>query len=102
MKSQENMIKAWATDPDVSLEEMYSRAAARGYTDYIVERREVLIGFIHDNIKRNMKVAPLLASIENARWADYYAFDMTSYSNLPAKSIYTKEELAEALGVSHG
>ena len=99
MKSQEEMLKMWVSDPDVSLEEMFIRAYRKGYTDYVVERRETLMEYVHDNIKRNMKVAPLLASIENARWADYYEFDVTSYSYLPAKPIYTKEELAEALGV---
>ena len=98
MLSQEEMLKTWVSDPDVSLKDMYLLAAENGYTDYVVERRETLMAYVHANIRRNMKVVPLLESIENNRWADFYAFDVTSCSNLPAKPIYTKEELAEALG----
>ena len=44
-----------------------------------------------------MLVVVLLASIENNTWADFFVFDVTGWSNNPAKPIYTKEELAEVL-----
>ena len=97
MKAREARLQSWLHDPDVTIEEMYARAERRGYTKYIVETQDSLIAFVEDNIKRGMKVTPLIASIENNAWADYYAFDVTSYSNLPAKPIYTKQELLEAL-----
>ena len=57
--------------------------------------------YIHECIKQHTKVALLLASIENNTLADFYAFNITEhagYANLPAKPIYTKEDLAKALG----
>ena len=97
MKSQEEMIRMWVSDPDLSLEDMYDNAAEQGMTDYRVESRETLENYIIDHIKQGFKVAPLLASIENNTWADLYVFDVTGWSNNPAKPIYTKEELAEVL-----
>ena len=96
--SQEKMLKAWVSDPELTLEEMYDKCDDEGWTNYNVESIELLEQYIIEHIKQGVNVAPLLASIENNR-ADYYAFDTRGWSNLPAKPIYTKEELAKALGV---
>ena len=97
MKLQEEMIRMWVSDPDLSLEDMYDNATENDMTNYLVERRETLENYIIDRIKQCFKVAPLLASIENNTWADFFVFDVTGWSNNPAKPIYTKEELAQVL-----
>ena len=98
-KIREGMLKAWLTDTDVSLDEMYLNACQNGYTNCIVEPRGTLEEFVVKNIKNGFRVAPLLASMENCE-ADYFVFDVTGFSSTPAKPIYTKRELAEALGVT--
>jgi hypothetical protein len=85
MGAREARIKSWA------------ECEKSGYTECIAETRSTMIEFVKDNINRYMKVALLLASIENVTLSDYYAFDVTSYSNIPAKPIYTKQELTEVL-----
>ena len=101
MNSQKELIAEWLSNPKLSLGDMHYLAWQRDMTDHIVERRGRLIEYIHECIKQHTKVALLLASIENSKLADFYAFNITEhagYSNLPAKPIYTKEDLAAALG----
>jgi hypothetical protein len=97
MRSREDLLKWWADDPNITLEGMHARAQMRGYTDCTVERRATLMDFIIGSITGNRKAAPLLASIEDNTWADFYAFDVTGPSNLPATAIYDKQGLWEAL-----
>jgi hypothetical protein len=76
---------------------MYNKCADNGWCDYIVETQDALRDFVVEKVGAGVFVAPLLQSIENNTAADYFIVDLSSYSNLPAKPIYTKQELMEVL-----
>jgi hypothetical protein len=95
--AREARIKAWHDREDMTLDEMWGECEKRGYTDYLAETRETLMAYVQHHIEQENRVAPLLTSLEHARDADYFAFDITSYSNLPAEPIYGKNKLAEVL-----
>lgn len=90
-------IKQLRDDENISLHEMFNKLFENGWTDYTVETQEDLRNFICDKVQNGDFVAPLLQSIEDNTMAEYFIFDMSSYSNNQAIPIYNKDELANAL-----
>jgi hypothetical protein len=90
-------IKCWVKQEDKDLDAMWDECEKRGYTDMLAERRDTLLEYVKENIDKGNRVAPLLKSIESATYADYFAFDVTSYSDNEAIPIESKKKLAEVL-----
>jgi len=101
MDKQARTIKRWVKNDDMSLSDMYNKCAEKGWCDYTIESQDLLRDFIVNKISEGIFVAPLLESIENNTAAEYFKVDLSSYSNLPAEPIYTKEEFAGALGYQY-
>ena len=99
MNRRNKLLEEWASDSELTLEEMYDKCDEYGWCDFFVEKEERIRDIISDYVKRGIVCSPLLKSIEENLSADVFVFDVTGWSNNPAKPIYTKKELAEALGV---
>lgn len=97
MERRKSLIRAWAADPALSLEDMYDRCAAEGWLDFFVETEEMIREYVMDKVAKGFRCAPLLKSIESSPDAELFAFDATGWSDKPAKPILTKEDMAAAL-----
>lgn len=97
MDNKEKTIKRWLKNDDITLDEMYEKCFDRGWTQNTVETQEDLRYFICSMINRDCAVAPLLQSIEDNTAAEYFEFDVTGWSNTPARPIYDKDDLANCL-----
>ena len=97
MNNLKNMLKTWVEDDNITLDDMYYLCEEKGLCNFVIETHEELRDFVKEMVDSWMKVAPLLASIEDNRHVDYYAFDRSSYSNIPATPINCKTEMAEAI-----
>lgn len=95
---QERLVKAWVKNDNLSLIDMYNKCREEGWMDYLVETQESIREFIIDKVSNGIWVAPLLQSIEDDTSAELFKFDSAGWSNNPAKPIYEKAELAQALG----
>jgi len=95
---KEMNIQKLIADDGVDLDHMYSILENAGLTQYLIVKREELLDYVKENIDRNMKVAPLIKSIEDNPYAKYYRFDRSSCSNLPAVPVYDKKDMAAAIG----
>jgi hypothetical protein len=90
-------IQALADDESVSLIEMFRTLEYRGTTCCVAETRTGLLDYVKEMADKGMRVSRLLASIENAPYAELFAFDVTGYSDAEAVPILTKRELADLL-----
>lgn len=97
MDNRTRTIKRWQKNDNMTLDEMYEKCVEKGWTNYLVETEQFLRDFVIDMVNRGCSVAPLLQSIEDNTVADYFAFDVTGWSNTPAKPIFDKDDLAKYL-----
>jgi len=97
MDNRERNIKRWKNNDNMDLMDMYNKCNENGWCDYKVVTQEDLREFIKKCIDNIHYCAPLLQSVENDTAADLFIFDYTGWSNNPAKPIYNKDELADAI-----
>jgi len=92
MADKNRTLRRWRDNDNMTLDDMYNKAAEKGYTVTRVEPVETIQEFISQKVNEGTHCAELLKSIEAHFRAEYFGVSLDCV-NCEAEPIYDKREL---------